>query len=256
MNSFRVLQFNMQFGQMWDEHDPDNAPVDLDRTMAEIRSQEADIIFLQEVERAEPDRAQVEPPPNFQRLQQTLTGYHGVFAYPPPDPRELPFGIGLAIFSREPLAGVFHEVIPSPPVEFDFFGEKRTPTDRILLGAYTVLGGRRVRVINLHLLAFFMLKSSSEFYGTQRAHVMNTVAAEAGPTLLAGDFNVSNTDSLTQQFGSVGLRTAQNSAATWRRKPLVLDHVFYDASLRCRRSDVRPTPTSDHHLLTADFAWA
>ena len=33
---FRVLQFNMQFGQVWDDRDPDHAPVRLEDTIAEI----------------------------------------------------------------------------------------------------------------------------------------------------------------------------------------------------------------------------
>lgn len=255
MTTFRMLQFNMQFGQQWDEQDPDRSPVDLKRTIAEIVAQEADVICLQEVEQARPGGQQVEPPPNYQRLRAALPGYHGTFAYPPADTRELPFGLGLATFSRAPLERVFREVIPSPPVEFDFHGETKTPTDRILLGADTELGGRTVRVINLHLLAFFMLKSSSEFHGDQRARVVKTLQAEDRPTLLAGDFNVSNTGSLTHQFAAAGYRTTQDREVTWRRQPLVLDHVFYNAPLRCLRSVVKPTPTSDHHMLIADFCW-
>ncbi len=37
MSTFRVLQFNMQFGQMWDDAYPDRAPIDLNLTIAEIR---------------------------------------------------------------------------------------------------------------------------------------------------------------------------------------------------------------------------
>lgn len=255
MTTFRVLQFNMQFGQLWDEREPDRAPVDLERTIDEIRCQEADLVFLQEVEQARAGGTQVEPPPNFQRMREALSDYHGVFSYPPADPRELPFGLGLAIFSRQPLENVFREVLPSPPVEFDFFGERKTPTDRIMLGAHTLLGGRRVRVLNIHLLAFFMLKSSSEFHGTQRAQVVDTLLRDPGPTLLAGDFNVSNTGSLTRQFAAAGYRTAQDSEVTWRRQPLVLDHVFYNPPLRCLDARVVPTPASDHHMLAVDFDW-
>ena len=64
MSSFRVLQFNMQFGQVWDDKDPDHAPFDLDLTIGEIRRHDADIILLQEVEQARPGGAQAEPPPN------------------------------------------------------------------------------------------------------------------------------------------------------------------------------------------------
>ena len=52
--AFRVLQFNMQFGQVWHDAYPDRAPINLDATLAEIRQHEADIILLQEVEHAQP----------------------------------------------------------------------------------------------------------------------------------------------------------------------------------------------------------
>jgi len=57
MSTFRVLQFNMQFGQSWDGTNPEHAPVNLDLTIAEIRSHDADIVLLQEVEQAQPGGA-------------------------------------------------------------------------------------------------------------------------------------------------------------------------------------------------------
>ena len=53
MSTFTVLQFNMQFGQSWDGADPDRAPANLDMSIAEIRSHDADIVLLQEVEQAQ-----------------------------------------------------------------------------------------------------------------------------------------------------------------------------------------------------------
>lgn len=255
MSRFRVLQFNMQFGQQWADAEPDTAPIDLAKTIDVILAQRADLILLQEVERALPGGPQAEPPPNFTRLQAALPEHFGTFTYPRPDPRELPFGFGLAIFSRAPLTDVFRRDLPSPPVSFTFFGTPTTPTDRVLLGAYTTLGGRRIRVINTHLLAFFMLKSSSEVYGDQRAQVVAELAAAYGPTLLTGDFNVSNTASLVGQMAAAGFTTVQDREITWRRRPMVLDHVLYRGPLRPVAHTVTPTPTSDHHLLVADFEW-
>ena len=65
MSTFKVLQFNMQFGQRWDEKDPDHAPVDLDLTIAEIRRHDADIVLLQEVEQAQPGILPPDPPTNY-----------------------------------------------------------------------------------------------------------------------------------------------------------------------------------------------
>ena len=253
MSRFRFLQFNMQFGQPWDAQDPDHAPADLDGTIAEIRRHDADIITLQEVEQANPQGVQTDPPPNFTRLREALTGYHAHFGYPKADPRELPFGIGLAIFSKTPLTDLMHLDLASPPVEFDFFGETKTPTDRLLIGAKTTIGGRSVTLLNTHLLAFFMLKTSSEVHGDQRRRIAEILAQATGPTLLAGDFNVSRPGPMIEQFGTIGFHTVQDQVITWHRMPFVLDHVFYNAPLRCVHHEVVATTASDHLPLLADF---
>lgn len=246
----------MQFGQGWDEAHPDQAPVDLDATIAEIRRHEADVVFLQEVEQAQTGGRQVEPPPNYTRLCAALPGYDSCFSYPRADPRELPFGLGLAIFSRTPLRDTFREDLPSPPISFDFFGEAKTPTDRVLIGARTVVEGREITLLNTHLLAFFMLKTSGARYPQQRERVAELLRAQNGPTLLAGDFNASNHAALIAQFGACGFSTAQQTEITWRRRPYVLDHIFFNAGLQCTDCRVEPTPTSDHHALVADFILA
>ena len=97
MRKFRILQFNMQFGQTWDDANPDRSPINLDMAIAEILSHDADIILLQEVEQAQAGGAQSEKPPNLARLRAALPGYDVHFSYPRADPRELPFGIGQAI---------------------------------------------------------------------------------------------------------------------------------------------------------------
>jgi endonuclease/exonuclease/phosphatase family metal-dependent hydrolase len=253
MKPFRVLQFNMQFGQMWDDAYPDRAPINLDLTIAEIRRHEADIILLQEVEHAQPGGLQVNPPPHYDRLSASLPGYDSWFSYPKADPRELPFGIGLAIFSRTALTGQVRRDLPSPAVEFDFFGKKTTPTDRLLIGAKTTVQGRELQLYNTHLLALFMLGSSSTTHPFQRELVASQISAWPGPTLLAGDFNVSQHRTLISQFSAKGFQTVQENEITWRRRPYVLDHIFYNSPLRCVRHQVCPTPASDHHVLVADF---
>lgn len=243
----------MQFGQVWDEADPDNAPADVETTIGEIKSHEADIIFLQEVEQARLDGSQPPIPVNYSRLKHALVGYHSLFAYPKPDPRELPFGVGLAIFSRWPLRDTVSIDLPSPPVEFEFMGKRRTPTDRLLIGGTIDVGGREVRLLNTHLLAFFMLNSSSETNRGQRDQVAHLLKESRGPTLIAGDFNVSKHESLIRQFDEVGFRTVQSSEVTWRRRPYVLDHIFYNDWVRPINWAVKPTSASDHHPLVAEF---
>lgn len=253
MSNFRVLQFNMQFGQMWHDVYPDRAPVNLDATLAELRQHNADIILLQEVERAGEGGVQISPPPNYQKLRSELSGYDSYFSYPKPDPRELPFGIGLAIFSRTPLWDKTLLNLPSPPVEFDFFGKKMTPTDRLLMGAKTTVHGRDLQLFNTHLLAFFMLGSSSTTHPFQRQAVAAQLSASEHATILGGDFNVRGHRDLVDQFAGSGFTTVQENIPTWRRRPYVLDHIFYNTPLRCLAHHVSPTPASDHHVLIADF---
>jgi endonuclease/exonuclease/phosphatase (EEP) superfamily protein YafD len=256
MSTFKVMQFNMQFGQIWDETNINHAPIDLDLTIAEILSHDADIVILQEVEHAQHGGAQIEPPPNYTRIKAALGGYYGYFSYPKADPRELPFGIGLAIFSKTPLRNTVRFDLPSPPIEFEFEGEKKTPTDRLLIGATTALQGHELHLFNAHLLAYFMLNSSSEVHREQRELVIEQLRRASGPTLIAGDFNVSNRDSLVSQFAEAGYKTVQTTEVTWRHRPYVLDHIFHSKHLHPVRYTVKPTKASDHHILIAEFEFA
>ncbi len=255
MNTFRVLQFNIQNGQGWDENNPDSAPINLSAVVAEIKAQDPDLFFLQEVEQAQPQGHQIQPPPNFTRLQAELPGYHAAFTYPREDKRELPFGLGIAIFSKTPITGVFKEDIVSPPVHFEFNGENKTPTDRVMLCAKTTIFGREIALLNTHLLAFFMLKTTSDEHPEQRQQVEDHLRAATGPMVACGDFNVRYHQSLISQFADVGFQPVQSTEITWRRMPFVLDHIFYNAGLRCEHRAVIPTLASDHHMVVADFSF-
>ena len=46
MSRFRLLQFNMQFGQVWDDEAPNTAPIRVEDAIAEIQRYNADIITL------------------------------------------------------------------------------------------------------------------------------------------------------------------------------------------------------------------
>ncbi len=256
MCAFRVLQFNIQFGQNWSDADPDAAAINLDLTIAEIRSHNADVVFLQEVEQVCPGGVQIDPPPNFTRLRAAFPDYDSFFSHPKADPRELPFGIGLAILSKSPLSERMRRDLPSPAVEFSFRGEKKTPTDRVLIGAKTIIAGRELQLLNTHLLAFFMLNTTSDEHPGQRQGVVDQLRAISGPVLFGGDFNVSHYGSLVKQFSEIGYQTVQTAEATWRRRPYVLDHIFYNRQLRLVRHAVKPTPASDHLVLVGEFEFA
>jgi len=254
MKTIRALTFNMQHGQLWDPVTPDSAPLDLSRTVAELQRLDADILFLQEVERVTPEQGQIQPPPNFAQLQKAFPDYHGIFTYPPPDPGELPFGYGQAIFAKTPLSPVQTTVLPAADLTFDFFGEPTRPTARILLETTTEIHGQTLTLLNVHLQAYFMLKQTSDKFSGQRDVVAARLAATDGPTLLAGDLNAAPDEGTLAQFKEVGFATAQTSCVTWKRMPFVLDHLLYNAPLKCEHVEVHATEVSDHEILMAEFS--
>lgn len=255
MKTFRVMQFNMQFGQQWDERDPDKAPICIANTLAEIKRYEPDIVLLQEVEHSVAVGSRPPFSPNYTQLRGGLPAYDSVFALPDPDPRELPFGVGLAIFSRQVLNGFSRHRLPSPPIPFTFEGKQTTPTDRLLITASTAVLGRTLRLFNVHLLAFFMLNTSSREHPEQRLKVLELLAGCEGPHLIGGDFNSSDHGALIEQFAAENLSAVNRGEVSWRRRPYVLDHLFHSPDLCCVKHEVCPTSTSDHHILLADFGF-
>jgi endonuclease/exonuclease/phosphatase family metal-dependent hydrolase len=250
---FSALTFNMQFGQAWDAEEPDKAPIALDDTIAFLEQADADILFLQEVEQARPGGEQLWPPPNFMRLKAALPAYHSVFAYPKVNPDELPFGVALAIFARSPLVDFRAQDLPPAPIEFEFEGRRVAPSHRQLIGAKTQIAGRTIQLFNTHLQAFFMIQGSSEAHPEQRNLVEAAVREAEGPILLGGDFNCAPEENLVAQFAGAGLRTAQNSEPTWRRRPYVMDHLFFNNRLKAEHVEVLHTLCSDHHAVRANF---
>ena len=253
---FSTLTFNMQNGQTWDESQPDADIVDLDLTADFLRGQDADIVFLQEVERGHDGGAQIEPPPNFTRLRSLLPGYDSVFAYPQPNKTEIPFGLGLAIFSKSKLSDFGRLDLPAADIAFEFGGTKRHPSTRLLIAASTKMQGRQVRLLNTHLQAFFMIGASSANHPAQRDMIEAELRRQHGPAILAGDLNSAPAEGILEQFAGAGFQCVQNEEITWRRKPFVLDHIFFNAPLHLVSHKVIPTSSSDHHAVKAEFSFA
>lgn len=254
--TFRTLTFNMQNGQPWDERSPDNIRIDLKQTLEFLASQDADVIFLQEVEQGFDGGSQVDPPPNYTFLKKNLKGYDSVFAYPAANKTEIPFGLGLAIFSKSKLRDFQKTDLPSAGVEFEYGGARRTPSERLLISADTVIQSREIHLLNTHLQAFFMIGSTSSEHSAQRDVIEAALRLQQGPAILAGDLNCAPGEGVVEQFELAGFRTAQNQEVTWRRMPYVLDHLLYNAPLRLERCAVLPTLASDHHAVLADFSFA
>lgn len=253
MGTFRLLQFNMQYGQVWDPSKPDSAPTRLEDTVRTLSLYDADIIMLQEVEQVQAGGQQVQPPPNFEYLKQALPNYQSVFAYPPQDTRELPFGFGLAIFSRFPILTSKTTTLPGAPLMFEFEGEKTSPTDRVLLTSEIDVNGKCIQLMNTQLQAYFMINASSDDYPQQREIVLEQSMSFEGPVVLTGDFNTAPNEQLVASYEAAGLRTMQKDSVTWKRMPYVLDHIFFNNHLVLKGGTVDEVLSSDHHLLVADF---
>jgi endonuclease/exonuclease/phosphatase family metal-dependent hydrolase len=250
---FRLLTFNIQNGQPWDPSDPDNPRVDLDGVGRFLAAQNADIICLQEVERGYDGGRQIEPPPHYNRLRDILSGYDSVFSYPLRNQTEIPFGLGLAIYSRTPLRDFERLDLPAAAIEFEFGGKKRHASSRLLIGATTEIDGSRLRILNTHLQAFFMIGALSNAFPDQRNLVEAELCKQSGPAILAGDMNTAPDENLVSQFEAAGFSTVQKSEPTWKRRPYVVDHIFRNAALRLVSHQILPTPTSDHDAIVADF---
>jgi endonuclease/exonuclease/phosphatase (EEP) superfamily protein YafD len=209
--------------------------------------------MLQEVEQVQSGGQQIQPPPNFEYLKKALPDYQSVFVYPPQDARELPFGFGLAIFSRFPILGSKSTTLPGAPLMFEFEGEKTSPTDRILLTAEIDVNGKLIHFLNTHLQAYFMINASSDDYPQQREIVLEQSMSFEGPVVLTGDFNSAPNEQLVTSYEASGLRTMQKDSVTWKRMPYVLDHIFFNNHLVLKGGTVDEVLSSDHHLLVADF---
>ena len=249
----KVITFNMQYGQTWDPDNPDGAPVDLSQTIRELNRLDADIVFLQEVEQVDPDNGQVQPPPNYTKLREALPQYDGYFSYPPMDSRELPFGYGLAILSKESLFDTESIELPAPGLDFEFNGQVTQPTERLMIGAKIRIEGEVLQLYNTHLQAFFMIEFSSDDFPEQREVVLARMRDSKIPTIVGGDLNAAPGERTVDVLESAGFQTAQRDRVTWKRMPFVLDHIFYNDPLQLQRWDVVPTTAADHEILSVEL---
>jgi endonuclease/exonuclease/phosphatase family metal-dependent hydrolase len=246
----------MQNSQIWDPKHPDTAPLRLDQTIDFILSQQVDIICLQEVEF--PFKEQ--PHPGDERfypiLEQALgsQGYQGYFSLPGATYPHIPFGIGLAIFSRGKLFNQKHIDLPAADITFDYQGREYHAADRSLLSVDTKIGDQQVRILNTHLQAFFMVESTADQHPQQRNAIIRAVSKtreEKLPVILCGDFNCTNHDGTLEAIKQTGLRTMQNQEITWRRMPLILDHILVSPEFQIQNFEVIDTLVSDHKAVKA-----
>ena len=252
MATIKVLTFNIQFGQPWITK-IQAPPVNIEGAIEELKRHEVDFILLQEVEKVELEKGQINPPPNFTRIKDSLPEFDAYFNYPRANDHELPFGFGLAILSKTELFGTVSIDLPAPDIKFSFHGKMTSPTDRLIIGAKTSCFGKDIQLFNTHLQSYFMIGYSADDYPQQCEIVTNQLKDSKLPTVIGGDFNVAPGESTVERIESLGYHTSQDEAITWKRMSYITDHIFYNEKIKLVSSNVSITKASDHNVLIAEL---
>jgi endonuclease/exonuclease/phosphatase (EEP) superfamily protein YafD len=151
---------------------------------------------------------------------------------------------GTAVLSKRPLRDVRVQEAGGWPI----------------LSATTRLGGRDVRLVDVHVAA---PHTSFGRNRRARARVNGIVERLPRPRLVVGDFNASPYNRWPAQLRDLGLRDAHEAvgrpfAWTWQSRaplpPPLIDHVFADPALVALRVTEGEGPGSDHRPVVADLA--
>ncbi|HSP16340.1 MAG TPA: endonuclease/exonuclease/phosphatase family protein [Thermoanaerobaculia bacterium] len=221
----RILTYNIHAGK--DATGKDN----LERVAAIVKSTNADVVLLQEVDRNTTRSGNVDQVAELIRL----TGMHGQFG------KSLDYQggeYGIAILSRWPITG--HQIVPlrvePPQVRAGGSLEPRI--------ALIVTTGS-LRIANTHLDA------SRE--DTYRLQEIPQVLAAARGMIAGGDFNSTPDSAVHEQVLRAGRRDAwmecgRGDALTY---PAItpqkrIDYLFLERGTRCSEATVIDTDASDH----------
>ena len=225
----RVMVYNIHAGK-------DAAGVDnLERVASLIRSNEADVVLLQEVDRGTKRSGNVDQLGVLMRL----TGMHGVFG------KSLDYQggeYGIAMLSRWPLSAPTVVPLRTEPPQPRAGGSLEP---RIAMIAET----NGLRIINTHLDA-----SREETWRLQE--ISRLLAAVSGAHLIGGDFNSTPDSSVQRQVREAGLRDAFAECGTGEGltypagEPVKrIDYLFLAGPRRCASATVLDTTASDHRPL-------
>jgi endonuclease/exonuclease/phosphatase (EEP) superfamily protein YafD len=152
---------------------------------------------------------------------------------------------GAAIYARRPFVGPVDSRVP--------LGSLGTPQMRAVIR----IGGRDVAFYNVHLLPQGGLDTTIE-HRTQFADLLDVLAKEPLPVVMAGDFNFTETSLQASALSGLGLAEAQvlggrGRGATWpvnsflRWVPgLRLDHIYVGGGVTCAQCRTGVGQGSDH----------
>lgn len=240
----RVLVFNIHAGK-----DAAGQP-NLEGVAGVIRTTDADVVLLQEVDRGTRRSGSVD---QVQRLMDLLnddgrTRYDAAFG------RSLDYDggqYGIAVLVRGSVTTTATEALPVQPAQ-ERSGGSYEPRAALIVAASTRIGS--LAIVNTHLDA-----SRDEHYRLQEsAHIlaiMNRITAPGG-VVAGGDFNAEPGSRTYQQLLFGGLRDAWTSCGAGdgltfpADKPTKrIDYLFLTPGLRCSNAQVLDSRVSDHRPL-------
>ncbi len=230
----RVMVYNIHAGK-------DAAGVDnLERVASLIKSNDADLVLLQEVDRNTTRSGMVDQVAVLERL----TGFHGVMG------KSLDYqggDYGIATFSRWPITRQETVHLPVEPPQ-ERAGGSHEP--RVALVVETKAPRGVITVVNTHLDA-----SGDDRYRLQEVReVAALVAKEKTPRLLAGgDFNSTPDSPVHEQMIATTMRDSwlecgSGNALTYPANAPVkrIDYLYLGDSFHCATATVLDTTASDH----------
>jgi endonuclease/exonuclease/phosphatase family metal-dependent hydrolase len=251
----RVATFNILNGRS-----PADDRVDVDRFAAAVKTLDADVLALQEVDRNQSRSAHADLTAvaaeamgaQEHRFVAALSGSPGaawIAATGDEQPDAAAYGI--ALLSRYPVTGWQVIRLPAVPTRVPMlFKSGRLPTwvrdePRVAVVATVATPYGVVRFVNTHL-SFIRW-----WNGRQLHQVVSSVPHAAGPVLLLGDLNMGPLRAGTL----TGMRPLATHATFPVEEPAEqLDHILHAGPFTTARSEAVRLPLSDHRALYADLA--
>lgn len=250
----RVATFNILHGRS-----PADDRVDVDRYVAAVKSLDADVLALQEVDRNQPRSANADLTALAaeamgaveHRFVAALSGSPGAtWMAATGDEQPDAAAYGIALLSRHPVESweVIRLASTPTPVPMWFKGSRRPELvrdePRVAVAASVDAPGGQVTVVNTHL----------SFVGWWGRHQLRTVMRsleDTDPLVLVGDLNMP-VDRARRITGLSSLVERPTFPATAPREQL--DHVLARGDVgRVRSAQAHELPMSDHRALSVDL---